>query len=81
MESIKGLKSINEISSLHEVHPNQVILWKKQFLENAVSVFSKPHKSEEKQKEQDMDHLYKKIGQLEIENEFIKKKWHQIQNR
>jgi len=81
LEAIKGLKPINEISSLYEVHPNQVSTWKKQFLEKAVDVFSKPNKSEEKQKEQETDNLYKKIGQLEVENEFLKKKWRQIQSK
>ena len=81
LEAIKGLKPINEIASLYEVHPNQVSTWKKHFLENAVDVFSKPNKSEEKQKEQETDNLYKKIGQLEVENEFLKKKWRQIQSK
>ena len=81
LEAIKGLKPINEIASLYEVHPNQVSTWKTQFLEKAVDVFSKPNKSEEKQKEQETDNLYKKIGQLEVENEFLKKKWHQIQSK
>ena len=44
LEAIKGLKPINEIASLYEVHPNQVSTWKKQFLEKAVEVFSKPNK-------------------------------------
>ena len=59
LEAIKGLKPINEIASLYEVHPNQVSTWKKQFLEKDVNVFSKPNKSEEKQKEQETDNLYK----------------------
>ena len=81
LEAIKCLKPINEISSLYEFHPNQVSTWKNQFLEKAVDVFSKPDKSKEKQKEQETDNLYKKIGQLEVENEFLKKKWRQIQSK
>ena len=33
IEAIKGEKTINEIASIYEVHPNQVSLWKKQALE------------------------------------------------
>lgn len=40
IESIKGLKTINEIATIYEVHPNQVSQWKKQFLEGATSIFS-----------------------------------------
>lgn len=79
IESIKGLKTISEISSIYEVHPHQVSLWKKQYLESAIQTFSKPNVLEAKQKEQETDNLYRKIGQLEIENEFLKKKWRQIQ--
>lgn len=33
IEAIKGEKTVNEIASVYEVHPNQVSLWKKQALE------------------------------------------------
>ena len=36
IESIKGLKTISEISSIYQVHPHQVSLWKKQYLESAI---------------------------------------------
>jgi transposase len=81
IESVKGFKTISEIASLYEVHPNQVSIWKKQYLDSAIGIFSKPNVPEEKQKEQVTDNLYRKIGQLEIENEFLKKKWNQIQGR
>jgi len=32
--AIKGIKTVNEIASIYEVHPNQVSLWKKQALES-----------------------------------------------
>lgn len=81
IEAIKGVKTISEISSHYEVHPNQVSLWKKQFLENATSIFNKPQRSTEEQAEKEVDNLYRKIGQLEVENEFLKKKWKQIQGQ
>lgn len=73
IEAVKSIKTISEIASIYEVHPNQVSLWKKQFLESATDAFTKPRLSEEKEKEQETDNLYRKIGQLEIENEFLKK--------
>lgn len=72
MESVKGLKTISETSGLFEVCPNQVSLWKKQYIESAINTFSKPNIPEEKQKEQETDNLYRKIGQLEIKNAFLK---------
>lgn len=33
LEAIKGNKTINELASGFEVHPNQITQWKKQVLE------------------------------------------------
>lgn len=81
IEAVKGLKTISEIASLYEVHPNQVSIWKKEYLDSAVATFSKPNVSDEKEKEQETDQLFKKIGQLEVENDFLKKKWNQLSGR
>ena len=71
IESIKGLKTISEIASMYEVHPNQVSIWKKQYIESAVSIFSKPNPAENQEKEQQIEALYRKIGQLEMDNDFL----------
>jgi len=81
IESIKGLRTISEIASMYEVHPNQVSIWKKQYLESAVSIFSKPNPAENQEKEQQIEALYRKIGQLEMDNDFLKKKWQKIQGK
>lgn len=78
IEALKGIKTINEIASLYAVHPNQVCSWKKQFTEQVSTLFDKPMK-ESQRSEISNDHLYRKIGQLEIENDFLKKKWEQMQ--
>jgi len=39
LEEAKGLKTINEIASEHNLHPNQVSSWKKQFLEERMTAF------------------------------------------
>lgn len=81
IESVKGFKTTAEIASIYEVHPNQVVLWKKQYLASAIGLFTKPIITEDKQKERETDNLFRKIGQLEIENEFLKKKWNQLQGK
>ena len=45
--------------------------WKKEFLDRAPELFDKP--GQEKKGEVDTEKLYAKIGQLEMEREFLKK--------
>jgi len=37
LDAIKGLKTVAEIAKLHQVHPSQVLLWKRQLLERLSS--------------------------------------------
>lgn len=79
LEAVKEESTINEIASKYEVHPNQVTNWKKIFLGNSSQLFvDKRTKKSRKEQEDKSDMLYKKIGQLEVENEFLRKKYKQI---
>jgi transposase len=74
LEAIRGEKTIQEIATCYAVHPNLVGLWKKQLLESAGMVFEKEGKDKETQAaERRQEELYKQIGQLQVENEFLKK--------
>jgi len=71
IEALQERQSLSELSKKYEIHPNMITRWKKEFLERAPEVFENP--SEEKQEEKELDKLYSKIGQLEMEREFLKK--------
>jgi transposase-like protein len=80
LEAIKGEKTISEIAGQYEVHPNQIIQWKKRLLENVTDVFSKKKDPQLEEYEKLIEELYKKIGQQNIELEFLKKKYKQLKN-
>jgi transposase len=74
VEALRGEKTLQEIATAYEVHPNMVALWKKQLLESAESVFEKPGKDKNAEGiERKQDELFKQVGKLQVENEFLKK--------
>ena len=76
IEALKERESLAELSKHFQVHPNIISKWKREFLENSANVFD--HQSKEQEKEIDIEKLYAKIGQLEIENDFLKKNLRKI---
>lgn len=79
LEAIKGELTIAEIASKHNVLPRSVVDWKKEALENMDIIFAKDKafgdlKEQIKDHERDKDQLYKQIGKLSTQNEWMKKK-------
>lgn len=79
LEAVRGEKTIQEIATAYAVHPNLVSLWKKQLLESAGKLFEKEGKDKAAEEaERKQDQLFRQIGQLQVENEFLKKKYRQL---
>ncbi|TLD43570.1 MAG: Mobile element protein [Candidatus Jettenia ecosi] len=72
LEAIRGEKTIAELSSEYEVHRTQIVNWRKRALEGMVEIFQ--GKGEKLREEKVIDELYRQIGQLKVENEWLKKK-------
>ena len=75
IEALKERETLAELSKRYEVHPNMISKWKQEFLEKAAEIFDKKSDADA---EVDADKLYAKIGQLEIENDFLKKSLNKI---
>lgn len=79
LELLREEKQLGEIAHQHDISPNQLRNWKKEFLENASKAFSENKKEKEaRDKEREMGEqlheLMAKVGQLTIENDWLKKK-------
>ena len=74
LEAIKGAKTINELASRYEVHPTQIVSWKKEVLEELPRIFSSGRERREKKDEELTARLYEQIGQLQVELNWLKKK-------
>ena len=74
LEAIKGEKTMAQLASEFGVHVNQIGQWKKHLLEELPSLFSDKRKKVEKENEALESELYKQIGQLKVEVDWLKKK-------
>lgn len=73
LAALKNEETISELSAHFAVHPTMINNWKRAVLEGAADIFDKGQKSR-KQAETKIDDLYRQIGQLKVENDFLSKK-------
>ena len=74
LEVLKEHRTLTEIASDHQVHPNLLMQWKRQLLENLPHVFADKRVKENKEQEEKEAQLYQQIGQLKVELDWMKKK-------
>ncbi len=74
LEAVRGEKTMAELASEFGVHPNQIGRWKAELLEKLPDLFSDRRKRADKDREETEAELYRQIGQLKVELEWLKKK-------
>jgi putative transposase len=76
--AVKGEKTMAQIASEYSIHPNQIRLWRQKLLKGLPELFSdRPEKIHE-ETGQLQEELYKQIGQLKVELDWLKKKSQQL---
>jgi transposase len=71
LEALQERESIQELGKKYDLHPNQISTWKSQFISGATGVFEKGISKNDDEKEK--TELFKKVGQLQMEVDFLKK--------
>ena len=73
LEALKEKNTIEALAKKYELLPNQISMWKAEAVKNITAVFS-VEKSVVKKSEVPQEKLYARIGELTLENDFLKKK-------
>lgn len=73
LEVLKERDTVKQICQKYELSPQVVNSWKRDFLAGAESVFTSPSNNKKSESEEKEERLLKTIGQLKVENDFLKK--------
>ena len=74
LEALRERHSLSELGQKYDLHPNQISKWKSEFLENAKEHMN-PCDQGIRESEKQIEKLYAKIGKLQMENEYLKKRF------
>ena len=73
LDAIRNDKTLAELSLQYEVNAVTISKWKSEFLENMSTVFERTGKVTTENDTVETEKLYAQIGQLKVENDFLKK--------
>jgi transposase-like protein len=70
MAALAEKETLAELSSRFGIHPTMISTWKQELVANAAQLFGK-HQKAEKDQQKIVDELYRQIGQLKVERDFL----------
>jgi transposase len=73
METLRGELTTSQLATKHGVHQTMIGEWKRQAMEGLVLVFSGKVEAKEGIREEVLEKLHAKIGQLVVERDFLAK--------
>jgi transposase-like protein len=73
LDALREEKTMGQLASQHSVHPIQVSQWKKELIDGAEAIFERKGMRRKKDTVE-REALERKIGQMTIELDYLKKK-------
>ena len=77
LAAVRQEKTLSQLAAQFKVHPVAIAKWKTRLLEQAADVFT-DGRTQKKNNDPTVEELFQKIGRLEIENDWLKKKSHEL---
>ncbi|OGI29155.1 MAG: hypothetical protein A2287_00685 [Candidatus Melainabacteria bacterium RIFOXYA12_FULL_32_12] len=72
LEAIKGELTLPELSAKYDVHPTIISKWKQEGIKNFQGIYEGRIKSAANHDKSEKAELYKKIGELQVQLDFLK---------
>lgn len=73
LEALRGELTVSQLATKHGVHQTLIGDWKRQAMDGLATVFSGKAEAQEGMREEDVEKLHAKIGQLVVERDFLAK--------
>jgi transposase len=73
LEAIRGEMTVAQLAAKHGIHQTMINAWKKQAMEGMAGVFAGKAEAAEANREEEIERLHSKIGQLVVERDFLRR--------
>lgn len=74
VEALREQQTLSQLASRYELSPVQISQWKKQLLESGQDIFTRSHKQKQNDEQQLVDDLHRKVGELQMQLDWLKKR-------
>jgi len=74
LEALRERETLQELGKKYELHPNQIVSWKKVIQGELPGLFSRKKEREAADQSEEIARLYEEIGRLKMERDWLKKK-------
>ncbi len=71
LAAVRGEETVAELAARYQIHPTMIHGWKRELMERAGEIFERGVNKEQQETEAETAELYRQIGQLKVERDFL----------